>query len=45
MIPNTQSLFKELNHVKITDRLKFFAGGIEGANALNFHAITNVGSL
>ena len=45
MIPNTQQLFKELNYVKIPGRLNFFAGGNEGANALNFHVITNVGSL
>lgn len=45
MIPNTQSLFKELNDGKIPDELKFFSGGNEGANALKFHAIKNVGSL
>ena len=44
-IPNTQSLFKELNHGKIPDDLKYFSGGNEGANALTFHAIKNVGSL
>ena len=44
-IPNTQLLFKELNDGKIADELKFFSGGNEGGNALNFHAIKNVGSL
>lgn len=45
MTPNTQSLFKELNDVKIPDELKSFLEGNEGANALKFHAIKNVGSL
>ena len=44
-IPNTQSLFKELNDEKIPDELKFFSGGNEGANALKFHVIKNIGSL
>ena len=38
-------LFKELNDGKIPDKLKFFSGGNEGANALKFHAIKKVGSL
>ena len=44
-IPNTQSLFKELNDEKKHDELKFFTGGNEGANALKLHAIENIGSL
>ena len=45
MIPNTQSLFKKLNGGKIPDELKFFSRENEGANALKFHAIKNIGSL
>ena len=44
-IPNTQSLFRELNDGQIPDELNLFSGGNGSANALKFHAIKKVSLL
>ena len=44
-LPNTQTMFKELNDGKLTEELKFFSGGSDGGNELKFHAMQNIGML
>ena len=44
-IPNIQILFKELNHGKLPEELKFFSGGSNGGNEFKFHAMQNIGML
>ena len=44
-IPNTQTLFKELNNSKLPEELKFVAGGTNAGNKLRFHAMQNIGML
>ena len=44
-IPNTQTLFKELNDGKLPEELKFFSGGTDRGNELRFHAMQNIGML
>ena len=45
MIPNTQTLFKELKEEKLPEELKFFSGETNGGNELRFHALQNIGTL
>ena len=44
-IPNTQTMFKELNDEKISEELKFFSGENDGSNELKLHAMLNIGML
>ena len=44
-IPNTQTMFKELNDRKVPEELNFFSGGTNGGNELRFHALQNIGML
>ena len=41
-IPNTQTIFKELNDRKILEELKFFLGGNDSGNEFKFHAMLNI---
>ena len=45
MIPNTQTLFKELNDGKLPEELKFFLVGSDGGNKFKFHMMQNIGIL
>ena len=45
MIPNTQTLFKELNDGKLPEELKFFLVGSDGGNKFKFHTMQNIGIL
>ena len=44
-IPNTQTMFEELNERKLPEELKFFPRGNDGGNELRFHALQNIGTL
>ena len=44
-IPNTQTMLKELNDGKLPEYLKFFSGGSNSDNELQFHAMQNIGML
>ena len=45
MIPNTQTLFKELNDGKLPEELKFFLVGSDSGNKFKFHMMQNIGIL
>ena len=44
-IPNTQTIFKELNDGKLPEELKFFLKGSNGGNELKIHTMQNIGML
>ena len=41
-IPNTQTIFKELNDRKLLEELKFFLGGNDSGNEFKSHAMLNI---
>ena len=41
-IPNTQTIFKELNDRKLLEELKFFFGGNDGGKEFKCHAMLNI---
>ena len=42
MIPNTQTLLKEVNDGKLPEELKFFSGGSDSGNEFKFHGMQNI---